>query len=79
MTAGELLEIFQTRLNMQAAGSTNPSDNIKQMTKSLVEQLSKIEDDQTIDVVVDKEKQITQYILNSTGKVLVEKRDGKSI
>ncbi len=73
MKAGELLEIFQTRLNMQLSGTTNPSDNIKEVTESLVEKLSKVECDEIIDVVVDKDNHHTQYILNMTGEVLAEK------
>lgn len=73
MKAGELLEIFQSRLNMQIAGTTNPSDKIKQVTKTLVETLSKVERNEIIDVVVDKDSNHTQYILNKTGEVLVEK------
>ncbi len=73
MKAGGLLEIFQTRLNMQLSGTTNPSDNIKEVTESLVEKLSKVECYEIIDVVVDKDNHHTQYILNMTGEVLAEK------
>ena len=41
-TAGNLLRIYKIRLGMQSDGITNPPDDIKKLTKELVEQLSRL-------------------------------------
>jgi hypothetical protein len=70
-TAGELLEIFTTRLTMQEDGATNPDDSIKVVTKELVEKLTLLSSQEKIDIITGKGN-IGKYVHSATGEVLAE-------
>jgi hypothetical protein len=54
-TAGKLLGIFITRLNMQEDGVTIPDDSIKVVTKELVEKLTRLDPMEKIDIITGEE------------------------
>lgn len=68
--AGELLEIMRLRRKMQEDGVTNPPDDIKAATRSLVDKLSCIDGSESIDVVISGEK--ASYVRATNGEVLAE-------
>ena len=76
-TAGELLEIFTTRLTMQEDGVTNPDDSIKVVTKELVEKLTLLGPKEKIDIITD-ERDIGKYVHSATGEVLAEIKVNKN-
>lgn len=51
LTAKHVLEVYKTRLEMQEAGITNPPENIKKITKSIVETLPKLPMQEIVDYV----------------------------
>ena len=51
LTAKHVLEVYKTRLEMQEAGITNPPENIKEFTQSIVETLPKLPIQEIIDYV----------------------------
>lgn len=51
LTAKHVLEVYKTRLEMQEAGITNPPENIKEFTQSIVETLSKLPMEEIVDYV----------------------------
>lgn len=51
LTAKHVLEVYKTRLEMQEAGITNPPENIKEITKSIVETLPKLPMQEIVDYV----------------------------
>lgn len=51
LTIKHFYEIYKTRLKMQEAGITNPPENIKEFTQSIVETLPKLPIQEIIDYV----------------------------
>lgn len=51
LTIKHFYEIYKTRLEMQEAGITNPPENIKEFTQSIVETLSKLPMEEIVDYV----------------------------
>lgn len=51
LTAKHVLEVYKTRLEMQEAGITNPPENIKEFTQSIVETLPKLPMQEIVDYV----------------------------
>nr|WP_298005300.1 hypothetical protein [uncultured Flavobacterium sp.] len=51
LTAKHVLEVYKTRLEMQEAGITNPPENIKEITQSIVETLSKLPMEEIVDYI----------------------------
>lgn len=51
LTAKHVLEVYKTRLEMQEAGITNPPENIKEFTQSIVETLSKLPMEEIVDYI----------------------------
>jgi len=76
-TAGELLEVMQTRLEMQTDGIANPSDSIKAVTRTLVEKLSALDPKERIEIVAI-EPSSGKYIRLATGEVLAEIKEEES-
>ena len=74
VNAGELLETMTIRFGMQKDGLTNPSDSVKEATKSLVEKLTPINSKEKIKIVCGKGIH-TEYIRKSTGEVLATIED----
>jgi len=69
-TAKKLLEVMSIRFTMQQQGIVNPPENIKFLTKKLVNDLSLLPEEENISFVIDKDH--GKYIQESTGKVLVK-------
>lgn len=59
------LRIYQTRLEMQEEGITNPSQEIKDITRTIVDKLSKLPLDEKI--ILDDHK-----MKDSKGNIIVE-------
>ena len=60
-----ILGIYQVRLNMQEKGITNPTQEIKELTRTIVEKLSKLP--------IDKEIILENSVMkDSNGNVIVE-------
>ncbi len=58
------LEIYKTRMRMQNSGITNPTDEIKKLTKTVVEKLSFLPLDEKIEIENGK-------MIDSKGNVIV--------
>jgi len=58
------LGIYKTRLEMQNSGITNPTDEIKKLTETIVEKLSLLPLDEKIELENEK-------MIDSKGNVLV--------
>ena len=71
LTAKHYLDIYKTRKSMQDDGVTNPSDEIKLFTSTLVERLSTLEENEEIDLV-EVRKNVQQFVIARTGEVLGE-------
>ena len=69
--AGVLLGIMSLRLEMQEDGITNPSSHIKEVTKTLVEKLSKIDANEKINIKILNDEH-SQYIRIKNGEILAE-------
>jgi len=69
--AGVLLGIMSLRLEMQEDGTTNPSSHIKEVTKTLVEKLSKIDANEKINIKILNDTN-SQYIRIKNGEILAE-------
>lgn len=59
------LGIYQTRLKMQQEGITNPSDEIKAITRTIVDKLSKMHLEE--EIIIDDGK-----MKDTKGNVIVE-------
>lgn len=71
LTAKHYLDIYRTRKTMQEEGVTDPSDEIKQLTASLVEKFASLDESEEIDLVKINEN-LNQFIVTKTGEVLAE-------
>jgi hypothetical protein len=69
--AGELFETMKVRLSMQEDGIINPSNSVKNATRTLVEKLGNIESDEEIEVVI-KPPLLARYITIKTNEILAE-------
>jgi hypothetical protein len=47
-SVGHVLAIYQTRMRMQQEGVTNPTQEIKDLTRTIVEKLSKMPQDEKL-------------------------------
>ena len=65
LTIKHFYEIYKTRLEMQEAGITNPPENIKEFTQSIVETLSKLPMEEIVDY-------IDGTLVDSKGNVIVK-------
>ncbi len=65
LTIKHFYKIYKTRLEMQEAGITNPPENIKEFTKSIVETLSKLPMEEIVDY-------INRTLVDSKGYVIVK-------
>lgn len=65
LTIGYFLEIYKTRQEMQDLGLTNPSDEIKNFTKKLVETLLKYSQDEKISFIDMK-------LIDSKNRIIVD-------
>jgi hypothetical protein len=58
------LECYRTRKEMQEAGITNPTDEIKILTKTIVDKLSHLPQDEKIELINNK-------MIDSKGNIIV--------
>ncbi len=70
-TVEKLLPDIRLRLNMQKNGTVNPSDQVKQATKVLVEKLSKLDSKEQISTICGVNS-LVKYERLLTGEVLAE-------
>lgn len=63
LTAKHLLEVYKTRLEMQEASITNPSDHVKIFTIRLVEKLSQLPQEEIVEFVDMK-------LIDSNGNII---------
>jgi hypothetical protein len=75
-SARDLLSIYSTRLQMQDDGTTNPSAHVKDMTRTIVAELSKLDGDERI--VIKHSKSGAKFIHKATGKLLAELHDNRT-
>ena len=68
-TAGELLSTMKVRLQCQKKGITDPPDEIKAATEALVNELSSLDSEERIDVVVSN--RTVAYVRALTGETIV--------
>jgi hypothetical protein len=65
LDVGHFLGIYQIRLRMQKDGTTNPTQNIKELTQTIVDKLSELP--------LDEEVTLENHILkDARGNVIVE-------
>ena len=70
-TVESLLATYEKRKSFQDKGITNVPDDIKSFTSSLIESLKQLDKTELVDIKITEEG-IKQFVLVSTGKVLVE-------
>ena len=67
-TASNLLDIMRVRLKCQMNGTTNPPENVKAATKTLVSKLSRLDGNDQIEITTDD--RLVTYKHASTDTIL---------
>ena len=72
-TAGSLLRIYSTRLEMAQSGATHPSAEGRNLFKRLVDELTPLDPEEPIDVqIISEDPMLARFVRARTGVVLAE-------
>ncbi len=72
-----LLDVMNIRYSMQNEGLTTPSQHVKDVTKTMIDKLSRLEKSEEIEIMVFEQEPLlhSKYVRKLTGEILAEKQE----